>query len=503
MLTGITWWPPAEFETRAAVVAIPVRRAPGGLEVWWGRRAARTRLHPGFRVFPGGSVEPGDREIPVRGAGGGRALRCAGAARELFEETGLWIARGASPIDRLAARAQLRSGALSFAELLRGLGAELHAEDLWPVGRSESPVYADCRYEIQYFLVQIEQPSEADKAGADGVELDRGAWVSPRRALQAWRRGDELMIPVIRRAMQILAETGNDLPRARSLLSRRIRRDREPPNAVRELLPGVRVLALHTPTLPPATHTNCVILGESELVIVDPGSPVAGEQERLRMVLQGLCRQGRRLHSVLLTHHHQDHMGGAHALARDFGIPVRAHAETAARTDARGDLKHGSMVSADAQHPVHALHTPGHAPGHLAFLDLNTGAVAAGDLVTALGTVVIDPEEGNMTHYLASLERLRELRPRLLIPGHGAEIGAPDALLSHYLAHRQQREIRVVEALRAASRPVIPDELLAEVYADVPELLHPWALLSLRSHLRKLVDESRVAQRQERFRLIS
>jgi len=89
------------------------------------------------------------------------------------------------------------------------------------------------------------------------------------------------------------------------------------------------MVPLRTPTLPPATHTNCLLLGDEELWVVDPGSPWPEEQAILRETLDKLAEEGRRAAGVLLTHHHLDHTGGARAL----GLPIAATRETAAKLD--------------------------------------------------------------------------------------------------------------------------------------------------------------------------
>jgi glyoxylase-like metal-dependent hydrolase (beta-lactamase superfamily II) len=251
--------------------------------------------------------------------------------------------------------------------------------------------------------------------------------------------------------------------------------------------PGIRAVALRTPTLPPATHTACYLVGPSEgageIFVVDPASPYPDQQDALDRILER-----ERVAAVLLTHHHGDHVGGAAHLA-SRGVPVWAHAETARRIDVSVARE---LADGDACGPVRAIFTPGHAPGHLCFHDPASGALIAGDMVAGLGTILIDPSEGDMRVYLESLEVMARLEPSLLLPAHGPMITDALGKLREYVAHRLMREGRVFEALSlVAKRPATPRELVPIAYADTPKLLWGLAERSLIAHLLKLEADGR------------
>jgi ribonuclease/clavin/mitogillin len=262
---------------------------------------------------------------------------------------------------------------------------------------------------------------------------------------------------------------------------------------LREIAAGVRLLALRTPTLPPATATNTLVVGHRRLAVIEPATPYADEQAALDELLDALVGAGAEVAAILLTHHHQDHTGFATALRERTGAPIHAHALTAARLDFPVEvlLADGQEVALDDGFSLVAMHTPGHAPGHLVFCERRTGLAYAGDLVAGTGTILIDPEDdGDMIAYLASLERVAAAQPVALVPAHGPVLDDPQACLRRYRAHRLMREERVLAAIPAAWRAV--SAVLADAYSDTPTALWPLAARSLEAHLRKLEVEGRV-----------
>jgi glyoxylase-like metal-dependent hydrolase (beta-lactamase superfamily II) len=251
---------------------------------------------------------------------------------------------------------------------------------------------------------------------------------------------------------------------------------------VEEVAPGIRVLALRTPTLPPAAHTNVYLVGP---LVVDPGSPYRDQQAILEDALAA-----QPVRAILLTHHHGDHVGGAQALADRLGVPIAAHAATARRLAGRVRVTR-ELADGEQFEGVTCVLTEGHAEGHLCFE--HGDATIAGDMVAGLGTILIDPSEGDMAAYLASLELLLTRGTKTLLPAHGPTIADGPAKLREYIAHRTMRENKVVAAL-AAHRDASVDDLVPEVYSDTPRILWPLAERSLRAHLDKLVREHRARE---------
>jgi glyoxylase-like metal-dependent hydrolase (beta-lactamase superfamily II) len=251
------------------------------------------------------------------------------------------------------------------------------------------------------------------------------------------------------------------------------------------LSPLVRRITAGNPGLMTGPGTNTYLVGIDEIVVVDPGP----DDEAHLDAIAG-CG-GDRIRWIVCTHTHPDHSPGAAGLKERTGAEVLAYEARDGlevdRTLVDGDVIEGSEFR------LVAVHTPGHASNHLCFLLEQERLLFSGDHVMEGSTVVIGPPDGDMAQYFASLERLREWRPKLraIAPGHGLRIDDPEAKLAEYLEHRRAREAQVAELVGTAGS-ITPEQLVEIIYADVVEDLHPVARKSVWAHLRKLADDGRV-----------
>jgi endoribonuclease LACTB2 len=471
---------------RDAAVAVLVRPGPEGTEVFWLRRGTTLSFAAGFYAFPGGRVDDADAKVEVEGTSGEEAWLRAAAARELFEETGVLIARGAPPSREAlkAARAALLSGTRRFAEVLKEWGLKLHAADFLSAGRWVTPSWMPVRFDARFFLVRVPAGTAAEVWPG---ELADGAWVRPVDALLAWAEGRALLHPPNHFTLSALAESP-------TLEAARLAMQQAPAEGTHpvEFQRGVQVLALRTPTLFPATHTNCWLLGTGEVLVVDPGAHEAAEVDRLVARLGELEAEGRPPRAIFLTHHHLDHIGGVKALVGRLGLEVWCHPLTANRLDLRPSrvLADGEVLTLEGSPDMHlrVLHTPGHARGHLCLVDEASHAAVVGDMVAGVGTILIDPPEGDMAEYLRQLQRLRDWPVRTLYPAHGPPLADGPGALEGYLAHRAAREARVLAALREKPRTL--EEVALEAYGDTPTAWPPVAERSTLAILEKLQGEA-------------
>lgn len=273
-----------------------------------------------------------------------------------------------------------------------------------------------------------------------------------------------------------------------------------------QLADGAWRLALRTPTLPPATSTNTLVVGGDRLVVIEPATPHEAEKARLDDLLAAARAEGREVVAILVTHHHADHHADAARLRERLGVPIVAHPETARRVEFPVDelAEDGWSMDLGSGRTVQARFTPGHAPGHLLFWVPELRLGHAGDLVAGEGTILIDPrDDGHMSTYLDSLDVARSLvsaaEGARIVPAHGPTQTSPAALFEHYVRHRLAREAKLVAALEAGAGTF--DEALRRTYDDVPEAVLPLAAGSLEAHLVKLEEDGRVRRDGERILL--
>ena len=215
----------------------------------------------------------------------------------------------------------------------------------------------------------------------------------------------------------------------------------------------------------------------------------------------GSPSSGRRIVAIVATHHHPDHVGGVRELTRALDVPFWAHAETASRVGVpvARRLEDGDVIALDGVVPERwqVLHTPGHAPGHICLWNADERTVVVGDMVASVGTILINTVDGDMRAYLEQLDRLASSTrgsrsPRTASRSTGRRSSfAGTSRTGRCVKPRSSR--RSPRGARPALSPT-PEELLPEVYDDVPATTWPIALLSLQAHLKKLDDDGRAAR---------
>lgn len=224
------------------------------------------------------------------------------------------------------------------------------------------------------------------------------------------------------------------------------------------------------------TGNNTYLFIGTPSILIDAG---VGHPDHVAGIAQAL--DGAPLDVVLITHGHKDHAAGVPALV-DRWPRVRV------RGGPGEPLRDGDSFE-NAAIRLQALYTPGHAPDHFCFVDLNSREIYCGDLARSGGTIVIPATKGgNLRAYLDSLRLVRSMRPTRLFPAHGPVIDDPGALLDGYLAHRAQREAQVRAAL--ASGCTTAEAIVSRLYPGLSTALQEAARESVLAHLEKIREDA-------------
>jgi glyoxylase-like metal-dependent hydrolase (beta-lactamase superfamily II) len=222
------------------------------------------------------------------------------------------------------------------------------------------------------------------------------------------------------------------------------------------------VLLCDNPGLLTLDGTNTWVLqgpGSDEMVIVDPGPEDDAHIDRIA----GLGK----IPLVLISHKHEDHTGAIDKIVDRTGAVVRSVGSGFLR-GLGGPLTDGEVIDA-AGLRITVMATPGHTADSVSFL--LDDAVLTADTVLGRGTTVIDKEDGNLREYLESLQRLRGVGHRTVLPGHGPDLADLEAVSDMYLAHREERLDQVRAALQELGDDATARQIVEHVYTDVDEKL--------------------------------
>lgn len=437
----------------------------------------------GHHAFPGGSVSQQDTGRCVRGTSDtDLAVSISTAVREVFEETGILLVDGDIPglghIERM--RLEILQSPDKFEDFLEQYNLLIQSEKFIPAGRWITPTFVPMRFDTQYFLYCCKGGIPASPIGQEG-EITATTWLNVDKALDLRAKGRiQMSTPVVfvLRRLAVLS------------LDKVVKRLQHTPGFSEiihdyiEPAHGIHIVPVSSQTLPPASHTNCVLIGEKELALIDPGINDLKDRERFEAHLdEVLTMSNGILHAILLTHDHPDHSASVHRLAKRYNVPVYAHESYCKRDIA---IEEGFCIELVGAPPwrIRCLYTPGHHPGHFAFYEETTDTLISGDMVSNPGTIIIDPESGgDMGAYLNSLDRLSTLVPKMTIPGHGVPLMADSGteLFRKTIVHRRMREARIREAITSGANTV--ETILLAAYDDTPEALYPLARRQLKAHL--------------------
>jgi glyoxylase-like metal-dependent hydrolase (beta-lactamase superfamily II) len=240
--------------------------------------------------------------------------------------------------------------------------------------------------------------------------------------------------------------------------------------------------------------TGVYIVGRGDVAVIDPGPDLSGH---LDVLLQAV--EGERVSHIFVTHGHMDHSPAARPLAEATGAKIYACGTPVKPTDSEVRMEAGDDLEFVPDIPIRdgerftgtgwtieAVATPGHTSHHMAYALIEENALFPGDHVMGWSTTVISPPDGDMTDYLASLEKVRDRDFDTLWPTHGPPVHEVRPFIQAYLNHRLEREAQILDQLKSGRTRI--KEMVPVIYADVDKRLHPAACHSVLAHMIRLVN---------------
>lgn len=480
-------------------------------EVLWARRNPNLKFLGGYHAFAGGKVDAEDAEIEVKNCEDKeKAKFIACAAREVFEEIGILLVRNGEKLtkgQRASLHDDLISGRMNFGEILAHWNLWLDAEDFFYTGFWTTPPFSPMRFKTRFFLANC--PSKQEPYAAI-TELQDVEFIQPDEALNFWRKSEVLISPPVLLVLKELAanfQSSNQINFKTLEVSgeKLLEKSQECDGQINYIELNSRLICfpLKTKTLPPATHTNCFIVGKQEFAVIDAASRDEAEQRKLFALIDSFIEKGFVCKELIISHLHKDHFGGETVLQKHlqekFGlqVPISAHRLTAENllneVKIEKFIEDNEIINLKDENGqtfvLKALHTPGHARGHLCFYDEERNFLLSSNNVIGSGSVLIASPEGNMKDYLDSLERMKNLpNLRFLCGSHGAAMVDAKSKIESYIAHRLEREQRILEAIENGVKT--PSEIVEKVYQDVSPELWKLAEKSVEAHLEKLASDN-------------
>lgn len=269
---------------------------------------------------------------------------------------------------------------------------------------------------------------------------------------------------------------------------------------------GVYQQGVPSATLAPYSETACYwVVSDGTALLIDTGD---GQGRGLRALVDGWRALGEpTVAGAVVTHHHDDHAGGANGVQARWACPVYLHPRDIARWRSRhrGDTTPWQELAVGlnqfARWGVEVIWAPGHTPGQCNLWIPASGVLLAGDNVLGLTTSVIAPPDGNLADYFTSLRHLQALGARVIGPGHGPVVTRPQEYLAQYLRHRQERLQQILDLVGAAG-PLTCQEVADHLYSDLAPAQRRAGLDMVRTQIDWLAQQGWVVEEKGRYRKV-
>ncbi|PUE61666.1 MBL fold metallo-hydrolase [Limnohabitans sp. 2KL-17] len=533
---------------RPAATVLLLRDGPDGIEVLMTRRSMTASFAPGAYVFPGGGIDSADAQAHSMAHRRAKQsdlhlTQAIAAIRESFEELGVLFARHAD--GRWADNADIATinrqapPDTSFYAQCQHQGLTLAADQVFVLAHWITDRDLPRRFDVPFLVAQM---PEGQTPVADESEQFEPVWVRPADALSRHANGDFFIVfPTIRTLQRLTAfalvqdvlqacavndePLWTSCPRAGWLAGNEARyMEHEAPfgelalvtpdgqihhhldwqtEGPVPLLKNLQRLTAPNPGVMTGPGTNSYLLGDPNTgyIAIDPGPADVDHLKRIWRAAGGHIRM------IVCTHSHPDHSPGARPLQAlcthkppILGMASRPTSRANSQFVPDRELEDGEKLvlqgtgpDGDITHTLRTVHTPGHAANHLCLVLEEDGLLFSGDHVLNGSTTVIDPPDGHMGDYLASLDKLATACEadgiEFILPAHGHVLGFAHQAITQLRAHRLRREAKIAAAMQAMPQGSL-QEWVEKAYDDVPPRLWPVAARSLQAHVDHIREQA-------------
>ncbi|CAH0726425.1 unnamed protein product, partial [Brenthis ino] len=243
------------------------------------------------------------------------------------------------------------------------------------------------------------------------------------------------------------------------------------------------------------TNTYLIGTGRNRILVDTGDKDITDYQKNLTEVVKA---EHANIEHIIVTHWHHDHIGGVENLygtiaknpkiwkhKRDINDGPNSELP---KTMPLSWLSDGQEIKVEGA-TLRIHHTPGHTTDHVVLTLLEENILFSGDCILGEGTAVFE----DLYTYMQSLQKILDLKPDVIYPGHGNIVEDPIEKIQYYIAHRNQRESQILEALKENMEKQLNEmDLVKIIYIDTPEQLWPAAAYNVNHHLTKLTKENKI-----------
>ena len=436
---------------RESVAAIIFKDSWDG-EILAIKRQNHLNAFPGYTSFPGGKVDKAD-DFERKESFSHPSRLINALFREVYEETGIDLEK-------------------------------IVDKEICLLGEATTPDFNPIRFHTYFFGICLGQ--------IPALEFDKGEvasydWKKASEWHKLYNQGQVMAVVPTLMTFEKLSHGLKEIPWD---LNISYDAQREVPTL--EVIKGLKQLLPLSNTFPPANRTNSFLIGDEFKVLVDPSPRDKKELDKFINTVEKLL-DGRSLDLIFLTHHHPDHHEYADEVAKYFKCDFGMSLDTFQRIKKMKSMiffqerepkifGEGDILTSSLSEDVLCFATPGHDEGQLSFAPRDLKWFMASDLFQTVGTVVVGGEEGDMKKYFESLKKVIALNPKACVPSHGLAVGGVYKL-EKTLEHRKFRERKIKECL---GHGMSEEEILNKIYEGLDTKLIPYALKTLKAHIKKI-----------------